>query len=369
MPENYRFYRLLRVLNPRQSLRAQAAFTFGALTILLAILISFLVERVAQADLQEASGNKLAELAYYMADALDRDVFTRYQDLELLSLAAPLSDPNLPLESKQRVLARFQEIYPHYTWVGLADLSGQVETSVGDRPGSDESVATLPWFIESLRRPYVGDLYTAVAGGDLAHYVTIAIPVMDANGQQTGILGTYLDQGWIREIETTLLMPSKNRSDVNIMVLAENGRYLFGTYPMPDDAPCAEMVTAARRGENGYHVSTRPDGNTYLTGYARVSAHEALVGPGWLVLACQEASVALAPVQQLQQRVLLVGSSLSILFLLIGWVAAGRMTRSLTAIARAANLMRQGEADAAIPIYDHEDEVGVLSHSLHELVT
>ncbi|MCA9936672.1 MAG: cache and HAMP domain-containing protein, partial [Anaerolineales bacterium] len=363
------FYRLLRTLNPRRSLRAQAALVFGALTILLAILISFLVERIAQTDLQEASGNKLAELAYYLAESLDRDVYTRYQDLELLSLAGPLSDPNASLDSKQHVLARFQEIYPHYTWVGLADLSGQMVTSVGDRPGDNETVATLPWFVEALRRPYVGDLYTAVAGGDLAHYVTIAIPVIDANGQQTGILGTYLEEGWIQEIETSLLQPSQARSDVNIMALTENGRFLFGSADLENESVCISAVPAARSGDNGYLVNTRPDDKSYLVGYARTPAHPNLSGPGWLVLACQEAGMALAPVQQLQQRVLLVGSSLSILFLLIGWVIAGRMTSPITAIARAANRLRRSEADAAIPVYESGDEVGVLSKSLHELVS
>lgn len=369
MAENSRFYHFLRMLNPRQSLRAQAAVTFGALTILLAILISFLVEQLAQADLQEASGSNLAEQAFYMADAVERDIFARYQDLELLSLSAPLSDPGAPLDAKQRVLARFQEINPYYTWVGLADLSGQIVASVGDRPGDDKTVATLPWFIEARQRPHVGDLDTAAAGGESAHYVTVAIPVINANGQQTGVLGTYLDEGWIGQIETTVLHPSEDSSDINVIVLEDSDNFLFNHNPIADDTPCTEVADDARRGEHGYLINNSNDGNTYIIGYARVPTHSSSTGPGWLVLACQEAGKALDPVQKLQQRVLVVGSSLSVLFLLIGWVVAGRMTRPLSAIAYAATRLRQGDADAVIPIYDHKDEVGVLSHSLHDLVT
>ena len=369
MPENSLFYRLRRILNPRQSLRAQAALAFGSLTILLAILISVLVERAAQADLQDSSGGKLAELAYYMADALNRDIFTRYKELELLSLSTPLASPDTPMASKQRVLASFQDIYPHYIWVGLADLSGQMLTSVGTRPGEEESVTTLDWFMKAMERPYAGDLYAELPNGEQAHFLTIAIPIRNEAGQPVGILGTYLDETWIGEIESTLLLPSQDRSNVHIIVLAEDGRYLFGTRPMPHESPCIEAAAAAQKGENSYLVGDWSDGTVYLTGYAQVVPDPTLNGPNWLILACQEAGEALTPVQQLQQRVLLVGSSLSLLFILLGWVVAGRITQPLSAIAQAANRLRQGESEATIPIYPHGDEVGVLSHSLHELVT
>ena len=103
MSDNFRFSRLLRTLNPRQSLRAQLAFTFGALTILLSILVSLFVERMAQADLQAASGDELAKLAYYVADALEQDIVDRYNDLTLLSLSTRLADPNASLDAKQPV--------------------------------------------------------------------------------------------------------------------------------------------------------------------------------------------------------------------------------------------------------------------------
>ncbi|MEJ2750897.1 MAG: PAS domain S-box protein, partial [Anaerolineae bacterium] len=60
---------------------------------------------------------------------------------------------------------------------------------------------------------------------------------------------------------------------------------------------------------------------------------------------------------------------MSILFLLVGWIAAGRMSRPLTEIARAARRIRQGETDATIPVFTHKNEVGILSRSLHDLVT
>jgi PAS domain S-box-containing protein len=368
MSEDSRFHRLLRDLNPRHNLRAQIALTFGGLAILLVVLVSFLLEREAQADIQAASGNELAELAYYLADALDHDLYTGYQDLELLSLTAPLADPNAPLDAKQRMLVRFHEIYPQFTWVGLADNSGQLLASVGDRPNNDETVANSPWFSEGLNQPYVGDLFADADDDDLAHFATISIPVLDASGQRIGVLGTYLDESWVERLETSILQTSRVWSDASIIVLTNNGRFLFGKDILQDEAPCSEVVTAAQSGENGYQVNEWPDGTTYLSGYARIQSHPDLSGPGWLVLACQ-AIGEIPAFSQFQQRAIVVGGSLSILFLVIGWIVARRMTDPLNRIAHAANRLRHGERDVTIPVYAGKNEVSVLSRSLHELVS
>ncbi|MFN2179604.1 MAG: PAS domain-containing protein [Candidatus Promineifilaceae bacterium] len=368
MPENSRIHRTLRALDPRHSLRAQVALTFGGLAILLAIFVSFLLERTANANMQAASGNELAELAFYLADALDHDLYTGYQDLQLLSLTEPLIDPELPLAAKQDSLARFHEIFPHFIWVGLADISGQILAGSGERPDDAETVTNMPWFEEALQGPSVGDLYVELTAEDLAHYVTISVPVLDKSGQPIGVLGAYLNEGWVDKIETSLLQTSRAWADVNILILTKNGHFLFGKNVTRAEIPCTEIVSAAQNGKTGYQVYESPDGTTYLTGYAPIQSHPDLSSPDWLVATCQE--VAMIPsFSNFQQRVLIIGSALSILFLIIGWGMAGRITNPLKRIATAANRLRHGERGVSIPVYTGKNEVGVLSRSLHELVT
>lgn len=359
--------RILRAVDPRRSLRAQTALAFGALTILLAVLISLLVERGAQADLQEASGGKLAELAYYVTDALDRDLSARYQDLELLAISE-LFAPDASADARQRMLARFHTLAPQYAWIGVVDTSGVVLAEVGDRPGGDEPVTALPWFNEAQQQPYVGTL-AAAADSAAAPTVTLAIPVQDAGSGQTAVLGAYLDPGWMARIAASLRLPDSNQGDVEVLVLAEDGRFLFGSGASADAAACTVVVTDLPRGENGYRVTTGAAGQTFLIGYAGFTPPAALTGEPWQVVTCQEAGQALAPVQAMQRRVLLLGSGLSLLFLLLGWLVAGRVTQPLTAIAQAAKRLQQGETDAAIPIYANENEVGLLSHTLYDLVS
>jgi PAS domain S-box-containing protein len=368
MPDHSRIHDLSQKLDPRQSLRAQLALTFGALTILLSILVSVLVEQVAQADLQAASGDELAKLAYYMADALEQDVFNRYSDLELLSLSTRLADPEIPLATKQQIVDRFYEFYPVYSWVGLTDLTGQVVVSAGERPEGNENIADLPWFAEALHQPYIDDFYTDTADDQSRHLVTIAIPVMTSTGQTVGVLSTYLDRAWIEEIETSIFRPSQVRTDVDIMVWTHNGRFLFGENFTQDKIPCPDLVETIQEGSNGYQANTWNNGTTYLTGYAHVLPRDNLGGLDWVTLVCQKAGLALAPIRDLQQRVLIVGSSLAILFFVIGWVVAARISRPLTEIAHTANRLQQGDSDVTIPVYEGKNEISTLSYSLHNLV-
>ncbi len=369
MSDNSRLSRLLRTLNPRQSLRAQLALTFGALTILLSILVSVLVERTAQADLQAASGDQLAKLASYMADALEQDLFDRYSDMELLSLSTRLANPETSLATKQQLLDRFYKIYPTFSWVGLTDLAGRVVVSAGEGPAGSADISNLPWFGEALNQPYVNDFYIAATDSQPRHFVTIAIPVMAETGQPSGILSAYLNSAWLEEFNTSLLQSAQIQSNVSTMILTDNGRFLFGENITQNEQPCPEAAATAQQNESGYLVNTLANDITYLTGYAHVQPRDSLNGLNWVTLVCQEAGLALAPIRSLQQRVLIVGSSLGILFLIIGWVVAARIARPLTEIAQTANRLQQGESDVTIPVYAGKNEVSDLSYSLHNLVS
>lgn len=71
---------------------------------------------------------------------------------------------------------------------------------------------------------------------------------------------------------------------------------------------------------------------------------------------------------QAQRQLLLYGLLLSIVFVVIGWFTAVRITRRLQTIAAAADRIQQGATEVHIPALGGEDEVAALSRSLNRLV-
>lgn len=74
-------------------------------------------------------------------------------------------------------------------------------------------------------------------------------------------------------------------------------------------------------------------------------------------------------VHQLQQAVLIYGLFLTVYFIALGWVTAGRITEPIKEIAAVANRIYQGEVELEIPVMAGEDEVAALSRSLNQLLT
>lgn len=81
------------------------------------------------------------------------------------------------------------------------------------------------------------------------------------------------------------------------------------------------------------------------------------------------ANVADLALTRLQQAVLIYGLFLTGYFIVLGWVAVGRITQPITEIAAVARRIYQGERGLAIPTIAGEDEVAILSRSLNQLVS
>jgi signal transduction histidine kinase len=89
----------------------------------------------------------------------------------------------------------------------------------------------------------------------------------------------------------------------------------------------------------------------------------------WLLELRVREQVSLEYFAQLQQLIFAYGIGFSLLFLVLGWVLAGGITRPLSEIAVAAQRISQGHSEEVIPTFPGHDELASLSRSLNLLVT
>lgn len=73
-------------------------------------------------------------------------------------------------------------------------------------------------------------------------------------------------------------------------------------------------------------------------------------------------------IQQLQLQLLLFGIVFTLVFLIIGWIIAGRIARPLVVITNAAHHIRTDGREHVIPTFAGHDEIASLSRSLNYLV-
>ncbi|MCB0079530.1 MAG: hypothetical protein KDE47_01300, partial [Caldilineaceae bacterium] len=214
--------------------------------------------------------------------------------------------------------------------------------------------------LETDARRSLGDLADEMAGR-LEYELTVRYDEI-----VLAILGTAYKEEWARELEQVLLSPLAERNNVEIFLLDRNGELILAP---PGWSGTPLNLTDFDFDENNRAVvAVWPDGNRYVTGYGATAVHETLPGQQWLVLVRQPFSVAYAPAWRIQRQIFAVGTLFAIVFGMVTWWLAGRLTHQLITLTHAAEQIRQGKG-GTIPILTGTVEVATLSTSLNQLIS
>ncbi|MGB3200300.1 MAG: diguanylate cyclase [Nodosilinea sp.] len=371
----------LRTLDPRRSFRRRLGVAIAATILMFSMLLAWVVGGISQAQTEADRGELLAQLAYQLAGALDRDMYIYYQEVQTLATLDDMRSPERPAAQKQVLLDRLQTAYSDFAWIGLADVQGQVTASTqGLLVGAD--VSQRPWFIEGQTRPNVQDVHPAKllanlvpnpgSAADPLRLVDVTAPVLDSEGKLVGVLGGHLYWQWATTLRDNLLQPLQDYGQVEIQILSSTGDVLLGVGRGTDDHPALNLshltsVQAAHRGKTAALVEPWVDGAPSLTGYAPTQGHRSYPGLGWIVLVRQPTQIAFATARSLKASILFWGTALGLLSSALAWGIAGQMVKPVLTIAATAERIRTGDTQSPMPIFAGRDEIARLSRSVAQL--
>lgn len=371
-----RFRRSIAYLDPRRSLNTRLGLAITAIALILALSASLMAGRAVSRQVKTDVGQQLANLAYQMTDKLDRGMFERYRDIQIIASLNELRDPQASQATQRSLLETLQVTYPDYSWIGFADSQGIVQVSTkGLLEGVD--VSERPWFMGGLESAYVGDVHEALLLAKLLpnptngalYFVDVATPVFDLDGNLLGVLGAHLSWSWAQEVKASILNSLENPQE-EMLVLSKDGTVLLGPESLQlEQRSDLTSFQQALLGHKGYTTEAWPNGETYLTGFVQSQGYRNYPGLGWIVLVRQPTHAAFLPAQRLQRQILLGTLGLGLLFAVLGWLAADRITTPMLAIARAADRIRYGDTNIQIPVKRGHDEIAGLSRSLSQLVS
>ncbi|MTW13343.1 PAS domain S-box protein [Pseudoduganella eburnea] len=347
----------------KAALGTYLALAFCALAMLMGAILAAIIGHTAGDQVKADIGNALSDLALQASDKLDRNMFERYRELQLLA-QRPDMGAAAPPAARRATLETHQRSYPHYAWLGVTGEDGHVLAATGTLlEGHD--VSERPWYRNAKAGTFVGDVHDAAllakllpaSGPDAARFIDLAFPLAD----DSGVLGAHLSWQWARELERSVMEPVSIHREVQAIIVDRAGKVLLGP-------PELEAKTLPLQGRHaGYRVERWSDGVDYLVGYARTRGHAAYPGLGWAVLVRQRVDTAWTPVHELQERAWWMGVAMAALFSLLAFPLSRRIARPLRQLADAADRIRQGEA-AALPQLAPYAEVQALSRTLISLV-
>jgi len=366
---------LSRILLPR-GLAGYMALATSVLCGILTIALVALVQGQARDQSRDSIGAGLGELARQAADKLDRGMYERYREINLLARRLADMGPGATPQAQRRLLEDAYRSYGYYGWLGVANLDGRVEAAaLGMLEGS--SVAGRAWFRQALEGTYVGNVHKAqllagrlpATGGETPRFVDVAFPVDGAGGVERGVLGAQLSWDWARDVVRSVIEPIPAERRVDALIVDPRGLVLLGPPDLQGRTIATASLQRARAGRAvGFVVEDWNDGRNYLVGYSQTGGYSDYKGLGWTVLLRQEAGNAYAPIQKLGEYALWTGVALAVLFSLAGVLVANWITRPIKNLQQYADRIRVGTAAPLDPDSRAYGEVRSLASALNMLL-
>jgi diguanylate cyclase len=351
-----------------RSFRFRLTLLFGLLVLAVVAALSWRLSGMLGRQMIRERGDAIHGIAEGVALMLGEGVHERLREVEMLAQSREAGRPGLDPLSWRIEIERLASGRPHYAWVGLADVGGAVVSASGGRlEGQD--VSSRPWFQAAVRDARVGEVHgdaqlsrllPATADGEPRRFLDFAAPLRTSAGTVKGVLAAQVDWRWVRDVIARLRSADARDAGVLVYILDARGNMLHH----PAGLQAAERVAAGEVPSSVPALRTWTDGRRYLTVGAPVMPHPGRPALGWTVVVRQPDALALHGATAAQRTVWLWGGIALAVAMPLVWVAAGRVSRPLRAIAEAAARIEDGDRGAAIPLSAGCSEIEQLSRAL-----
>jgi PAS domain S-box-containing protein len=284
-----------------------------------ALIIGVITLYYIQNRLIASTGEALALAAADIADKLDRILYERYADIEVLAQTPVLRGGDLAAKSKY--LVKTKEAHRYYHWLGVTDSNGRIVAS--SNPASvGEDRSQRDWFKDVRDRGgiHVRDAQTSQdSGGILA--VAFTAPIYGPRGEFLGAVTTRVGLPVLEDvIQSTVQALEAQRgasAKIEYQFLTRDGDVVVDSI-MHQEAgiegvnlkllalPSALLSASAKPGyiEEIHKRRQVP----VVSGYASTSGYGQFTGLHWAVLVRMDRKDVLAPIQEVLWKLGIAGA-------------------------------------------------------------
>ncbi len=361
-----------------RSFRLQVALVFGTLIAVTAVALSLLGGDILTKQVRQRTELSLAVVAGNVSRTLASELFSG--SVEVLKMAGlqALWTNGLGSPEVGQMLALSKATTPYSSWIGVVDTQGVVRAAT-DGILLGQNVAQRPWYGAGRQGHFVGDVHAAKllanllppsATGEPLRFVDFAAPVV-VGGQTVGVLGIHGSIDWLAALIDKLLPANAAKREIEVFVFDRDGALVLGpggkTTPYVAMGQTVPLRSPADSTQAKISVVRWADSREYLTSQQRVVAQSPVSDLGWQVAVREPVELAFLEVQKATRMALAVGLAVAALGALLAWWLAGRVSRNLSSIVRAARDVEAGKDGAEIPLLSSSDELQSLSTSLNRM--
>ena len=289
----------------------------------------FLLRNVEQ-RLVVAAGEELTIAAAEVSDKLDRLLFERYSNAQMMARAFSLRHSDVQYISSY--LGWMKAKYaPVYLWLGVTDGEGTMVAAT-EPSLRGQNYSRAGWFqrARNAGKIQVDDVKAHEADGGV-ETVAFNVPILDVGGTFLGIATTRVAMSVLEDVTTRTMRALEKRQEftgpVAYQMVTKQGTVFVDSdyeHKGPINLQQSELpsMAASRSGEPGF-VEEEYRGRLVVTGYAHTKGFGEFPGLGWDVLVRMDRDRILDPIKSILWKVGLAAAVLWVpMLLLLFWSTA-----------------------------------------------
>ncbi len=274
------------------------------------------------------AGETLALTAAEVSDKLDRFLFERYGDVQMMARTFKVQADNREFQSAYLASAKIS--YPDYLWIGATNARGQIVVAT-DPATVGRDYSGQSWFqaVRNGQAVHMGDVEPfAVMGGPDA--IAVTAPITGPRGEFLGVVTTRVGISGLENVMTGTLLAYRQRegfwgaleyqflTDKGVAFidseLKHKGHVNFKQLGLPSALLSEGSLSGYVEEEHQHrHVPV-------ITGYARTQGLGDFKGMNWTVLMRMDRRDVLAPIREVLWNLGLAGCAVVVpIFGLLLW--------------------------------------------------
>jgi len=341
---------------PAPSLRWRVLLILVMAAVIPTVVTGVLAIVRARADVErEVERGALAHIRALGA-ALDGTLQDSRRTVELA--AATWADETDDVRKTQLLIKRLRRDVPIVSSLSILDADGELRYGDPVPPGVDVGSHSFGG--------YIGEAQHA-AGKTVVHLV---VQARGRTGELMGVFVATLDLGFVRDV----IAAARLGRGARVVVVDGTGVPVASSDDLrgaPNEAgPQAPHTLAGKDPAVDRALASSVEGtlvtNGWVSAYRNLSSYQSLRGVRWAILHQQPEDDAYALARQTTRDTLIIGGAALALALALGGFFATRLTRPLAALAKRADAIAAGAADAGAPVQG-PGEIGVLGQRIDEM--
>lgn len=307
---------------------------------------------------------QLQERAHHLLDTVDRVLFERQADTQLMALTIAELLPDIPKVNKQaylkQYLQRFLDFYQIYASISIYDHQ-RIRIVDTENLGLNQAASTSEW------------VYTVYEQGEksvgeevyydplLQQTVLIfAVPMYDLLGTFWGAVVAKVPIELLYNLLSERLTMNSTQIPVRVILLDHGGVVLHDSAKM--SAVLRQVVPARTADEMARYL-----GNDAFYTVAEEQGYLDFAGNQWRLVMKYPRKEAFAATYQLRDQAIVLGLSALVIAILILSFLANRLVQPLTLLRQAAAQVGQGDFNQTINIKG-KDEFAELAHTFNQML-